>query len=81
MLRRMSDDVIRDLTPGGVFHTIHNGEPRYIAHVTYTDESGKRRFIRGIAATERDAKRCEYQYGFLTSRKFLLQKRSNDENH
>lgn len=53
----MADDAIRDLTPGGVFQTIHNGKPRFVAHVTYTDERGKRRFIRGIAATERDAKR------------------------
>lgn len=47
--------MLANLTIGSAFQTIHNGEPRWIAQSSYTDEDGKRRFIRGVGITERQA--------------------------
>lgn len=43
------------LTIGSAFKAEHNGEPRWIAQASYTDQDGRRRFIRGIGTSERQA--------------------------
>ena len=47
--------MLENLTVGSAFQAVHNGRPCWIAQASYTDADGKRRFIRGIGATERQA--------------------------
>lgn len=43
------------LTVGSAFTGTHNGKQVWIAQASYTDEDGRRRFIRGMGATEQQA--------------------------
>ncbi len=47
--------MLEDMTIGNVTRGRNNGKDVFIAQVSYTDETGRRRFIRGVGMTERQA--------------------------